>query len=77
MKAAEETGRLIVWEDHLMKNGLASAVADLLTDHGVQLKSFKRFGIPQVYPGFGSAEELYHEYGYDLDAVWKYLKSLF
>ena len=41
-----------------MKNGLASAVADLLTDHGVQLKSFKRFGIPQVYPGFGSAEEL-------------------
>ena len=77
LKAAEETGRLIVWEDHLMKNGLASAVADLLTDHGVQLKSFKRFGIPQVYPGFGSAEELYHEYGYDLDAVWKYLKSLF
>ena len=56
LKAAEETGRLIVWEDHLMKNGLASAVADLLTDHGVQLKSFKRFGIPQVYPGFGSAE---------------------
>ena len=77
LKAAEETGRLIVWEDHLMKNGLASAVADLLTDHGVQLKSFKRFGIPQVYPGFGSAEELYHEYGYDLDAVLKYLKSLF
>ena len=45
-----------------MKNGLASAVADVLCDNGVQLKSFKRFGIPQVYPGFGNAEELYHLY---------------
>ena len=46
-KAAEETGRIIVWEDHLMKNGPASsAVADLLCDNGIALKSFKRFGIP-------------------------------
>lgn len=77
LKAAEETGRLVVWEDHLMKNGLASAVADVLCDNSVQLKSFKRFGIPQVYPGFGNAEELYHLYKYDLDAVWAYVKSLF
>ena len=32
LKAAEETGRIIVWEDHLMKNGLASAVADTLAE---------------------------------------------
>jgi transketolase len=76
-KAAEETGRIVVWEDHLMKNGLASAVADTLMDHMINVKSFKRFGIPQVYPGFGSAEELYHRYGYDLDAVWNYVKGLF
>lgn len=77
LKAAAETGRLVVWEDHLMKNGLASAVSDTLCDNGVQVKSFKRFGIPQVYPGFGSAEELYHLYRYDLDAVEEYVKSLF
>ncbi len=77
LKAAEETGRLIVWEDHLMKNGLASAVADVLCDNMASLKSFKRFGIPQVYPGFGGAEELYHLYGYDVEAVMKYLKELF
>lgn len=77
LKAAEETGRLIVWEDHLMKNGLASAVADVLCDNMVSLKSFKRFGIPQVYPGFGSAEDLYHLYGYDTEAVMNYLKTLF
>ena len=77
LKAAAETERIIVWEDHLMKNGLASAVADTLCDHGAKLKSFRRFGVPQVYPGFGSAEELYHLYQYDLEAVLTYLKSLF
>lgn len=77
LKAAEETSRLIVWEDHLMKNGLASAVADVLCDHMVSLKSFKRFGIPQTYPGFGGAEDLYHLYGYDVEAVMEYLKKLF
>lgn len=77
LKAAEEIGRIIVWEDHLMKNGLASAVSDTLVDHGVVLKSFRRFGIPQVYPGFGSPEELYHKYGYDKEAVLSYIRSLF
>ena len=76
-KAASETGRIIVWEDHLMKNGLASAVADVLCDQGISVKSFKRFGVPQVYPGFGSPEELYHQYQYDLEAVLSYVKSLF
>ena len=77
LKAAEETGRIIVWEDHLMKNGLASAVADALMDHGTPVKSFKRFGIPQVYPGFGNAEELYHFFHYDTEAVMAYLETLF
>ena len=76
-KAALETGRVIVWEDHLTKNGLASAVADVLCDNAIAVKSFKRFGVPQVYPGFGSPEELYHLYEYDVDAVFSYVKSLF
>ena len=76
-KAAEETGNLIVWEDHLMKNGLASAVADVLADEGIGVKSFKRFGVPQTYPGFGSAEELYHLYGYDVEAVMNYIRTRF
>lgn len=75
--AAEKTGRIITWEDHLMHNGLASAVSDVLTDACVPLKSFKRFGIPQVYPGFGDAQDLYHKYGYDAEAVAGYIRSLF
>ena len=77
LAAAEKTGRIVTWEDHLMNNGLSSAVSDVLTDHCVRLKSFKRFGIPQVYPGFGDSQELYHKYGYDGAAVQAYIKSLF
>lgn len=77
LAAARKTGRIITWEDHLMNNGLSSAVSDVLTDNCVQLKSFKRFGIPQTYPGFGDSQELYHKYGYDADAVLAHIKGLF
>ena len=60
-----------------MNNGLSSAVSDVLTDHCITLKSFKRFGIPQVYPGFGDAKDLYKKYGYDKDSVQNYIRSLF
>jgi transketolase len=76
LAAAQETGRIVTWEDHLMQNGLGSAVSDVIADNCVQLKSFKRFGIPQVYPGFGESQELYHKYGYDGEAVLTYIKSL-
>ncbi len=75
-KAVEETGNIVVWEDHLMSGGLASSISDYFIDNGIQPKSFKRFGIPQVYAGFGSGEELRHKYGYDIEAVAEYIKTL-
>lgn len=61
-----ETGHIIVLEDHLMYGGLASSIADYLMDHRIIPKSFKRMGIPQVYAGFGSGEELRNKYHYGL-----------
>lgn len=57
-----------------MNNGLSSAVSDVLTDNCIALDSFKRFGIPQVYPGFGDAKELYKKYGYDKESVQNYIR---
>ena len=64
-KAVRETGHILVLEDHLMEGGLASSIADVFADSGVYPKCFKRLGIPQVYAGFGSGEELHAKYGYD------------
>jgi transketolase len=77
LRAVEETGRIVVLEDHLAYGGLASTVADVLADEGVYPKAFKRLGIPQVYAGFGSGEELRALYGYDTDATVAAVKAMF
>lgn len=67
--AAETDGRFIVLEDHLAYGGLATRVADVVTDNGVHLKAFERLGIPQVYAGFGEDEQLRDKHGYGLEAT--------
>ncbi len=67
--AAETGGRFVVVEDHLAYGGLATRVADVVVDRGIQLAAFERLGIPQVYAGFGSDEELRDKHGYGLAAT--------
>ncbi len=76
LKAVKETGNILVLEDHLMDGGLASTVADLFADAGVYPKKFKRLGIPQIYAGFGSGEELRKKYGYDKTAAVAAVKKM-
>ena len=76
IKAVKETGNVLVLEDHLMEGGLASTVADLFADAGVYPRKFKRLGIPQIYAGFGSGEELRKKYGYDKTAAVAAVKKM-
>ena len=69
-KCAKETGgRFVVVEDHLAYGGLASRIADVVVDRGINLTAFKRLGIPQVFAGFGNDEELRDKHGYGLSAT--------
>jgi transketolase len=74
-KAVEETGNIVVIEDHLMNGGLASTLADFYIDNGISPKTFKRMGIPQVYAGFGDGPEQRAKYGYDTDALVNQIKN--
>ena len=76
IKAVKETGNVLVLEDHLTDCGLASVIADVFADAGVYPKKFKRLGIPQVYAGFGSGEELRKKYGYDKTAAASAVKQM-
>ena len=76
LRCVEETKRVVVLEDHLMTGGLASAIADVLVDNGVYPKAFKRLGIPQVYAGFGSGEELRAKYGYGPEATLRAIEEV-
>jgi transketolase len=76
LKAVRETNNILVWEDHLMEGGLASTVADVITDSGVYPKKFKRLGIPQIYAGFGSGPEQRKKYGYDRDTAMAAVREM-
>ena len=76
LRCVSETGRVVVLEDHLTTGGLASAVADVMADNGVYPAAFKRLGIPQVYAGFGSGEDLRAKYGYDDAATLSALREV-
>ena len=76
LRCVKETGRVLVWEDHLMNGGLASAVSDAITDNGVYPEAFKRLGIPQVYAGFGSGPEQRVKYGYDVEAAKQAIRAM-
>jgi len=76
IECVSQTGNVLVLEDHLMYGGLASAVSDLLIDKGIYPKNFKRLGIPQIYAGFGSGEELRSKYGYDTAATVDAIRRL-
>jgi transketolase len=75
-KAVKETQNIVVLEDHLMEGGLASTLSDVFSDSGIYPKKFKRLGIPQVYAGFGSGEELHTKYGYDKAATIAAVKKM-
>lgn len=74
--AAQQTGRIMVVEDHLAYGGLASIVSDTLVDAGVSLQAFRRLGVPQVYAGFGSADELRDKHGFGLAATIEAARNL-
>ena len=76
IKAINETKGMIVWEDHLMSGGLASSLADFFVDNQIFPKKFKRFGIPQVYAGFGSGDELQAKYGYADEDILDCIKEM-
>lgn len=71
-----ETRKVIVWEDHFMQGGLASAIADCLADKGISAEKFVRVGIPEIYPGFGPYQDLLHKYGMDAETIKSIIRAL-
>ena len=64
LEAAQRHGRLFTAEEHNVTSGFASAVADVLADHGVGAK-VTRIGMPDSYSILGPPTHLYRHYGMD------------
>ncbi|MGC4045349.1 MAG: transketolase [Armatimonas sp.] len=68
IKAAQETGHLIVAEDHWAEGGLADAVLAALAEAGVAPKKFTHLCIKEM-PVSGKPAELLAAYGIDAEAI--------
>jgi transketolase len=64
LAAAEETGGIVVVEEHQLSGGLGGAVAEVLADACVAPRRFLRIALPDVYVSkVGSHEWLLDQYG--------------
>ena len=75
VRAARATGVIVTVEDHLVTNGLGSAVAECLAESGTGCR-LARLGIPDVFSIIGPPAELYHHHGYDHAGIHRTVLSL-
>ena len=75
LPAAAETPAIVTVEDHLVTNGLGSAVAEVVAESGSGCR-LVRLGIPDLFSIIGPPEELYHHHGYDADGIEATIRTL-
>jgi transketolase len=68
LSLAARVKNLVVVENHVVTGGLASAIADVLTDAGVSVR-MKRVGIPDCFCESGSVPYLMKRYGMSADDI--------
>lgn len=68
LAAASETSAVMTVEEHNVRGGLGSAVAEVLADHRLAVK-FKRHGVPNEYVPVGPPLALYAHYQLDAPGI--------
>lgn len=78
LKSAQETGGLVIIEEHNKDGGLGSAVAEVCMDHGVFPKKFLRIGLNNTFSSIvGSQHYLRERYEIDHNAIVSSVRKLF
>lgn len=66
--AAAQCSHIFTLEEHVIAGGLGSAIAEACAEAGVALKSFRRIGLPDVFPDV-VGDQAYLRARYGLDAA--------
>jgi len=77
LKAAAETGAIVVIEEHGICGGLGSAVAEVLAESNLVGVKFKRMGLRDMFPvGYGTYDEMKEMNGLSKTDILKTVKTL-
>jgi len=74
MRAAAETGTIVTYEDHNVRTGLGSIVANVLAENGLAVK-FRKMGV-STYGSSGKPEALFDEQGLGVQSLVEAVESL-
>jgi transketolase len=73
--AVRDCGHVFTLEEHVIAGGLGGAVAEICLEAHLPIKSFRRLGLPDVFPGVvGDQAYLRERYGLDSRAVARAVK---
>ena len=70
------TSVTVVIEEHQVIGGLGSSVASLVLESDVRPTRFRRIGIQDQFGQSGTADQLWHCYGLDVDSIVNDIKNL-
>lgn len=74
--AARECRHVFTLEEHMIAGGLGGAIAETCLEAGVALKTYRRFGLPDVFPDVvGDQAFLRERYGLDAQSVAQAVKQ--
>ena len=77
VRAARETGRILVVEEQNINGGLGGAVSEVLMDAGVAVSRFKRLGLNDHFTkGYGSYDDLKDMNGLSQKHIVQAVKSM-
>ena len=74
LRAAAETGAIVTYEDHNVRTGLGSIVANVLAENGLTVK-FRKMGV-SAYGSSGKSDALFDEQGLGVDSLVSTVESL-
>lgn len=70
VSACVKYGNIVTVEEHTLDGGLGSAIAEVIADHGIQMRGFKRLGLKGVFSSVvGSQKYLRKTYGLDAASI--------
>ena len=72
---AAKTGMIVTVEDHSVIGGLGDAVAGVLFEAGLGIKS-RKLGVPDHFASVGYPKALHAHYGYDAQGIVATLKAM-
>jgi transketolase len=73
--AARETGAILSVEEHSIIGGLGSAIAEILAEEQLAVP-FRRIGLPDIFSGIGTQEQLWEKYGMGVTDIVKAAEGL-